>query len=163
MAFQSSSGSSAKPAPTLHDLKLCLKAILIASSQRGMNERELQGDYHLFKTKEIPYREHGFSSLQKLIQETMSDAISIRRISGEVRYFSVSDSSTKHIERLVLEQRAKPKSRRGRGGAMGSRGWAPVSRAPWDGLPPPVRLPTAETGLIRKTKVRIVEVLKVRI
>ncbi len=156
MAFQSSSGSSAKPIPTLHDLKLCLKAILIASSQRGMNERELQGDYRLFKTKEIPYREHGYSNLLDLIQETMSDAISIRRISGEIRFFSVSDSSTRHIERMVLEQKTNPKSRlgRGRGGSMGSRGWA---------LPPPVRLATSETGLIWKTKVRIVEVLKVRI
>ncbi len=122
-----------------------------------MNEGELQGDYRLFKTEEIPYREHGYSSLLELIQETMSDAISIRRISGEVRYFSVSDSSTKHIERLVLEQKSKPKSRlgRGRGGWMGSRGWALP--------PPPVRLPTAESGLIKKSKGRIVEVLKVRI
>lgn len=99
------------------DLKALIRSVLIPAKD-GLTLREFEGDYKEFIGKEIPFCKYGFSSLRAFLQSQHDVVRFVRDASGNERLKSVSDESTKHIEKLVASQKSS-KKRRGRGGFHG--------------------------------------------
>ena len=88
------------------ELKVELRSLLI-SSQQGCNEHQLSKDYAAFNGgNPIPYVRLGFGSLIELLG-SMPDVARIDSRFGPILIHGVSDTSTKHIQKLVMGQKKK--------------------------------------------------------
>ncbi len=86
----------------MESLKKIIRSVLI-TLRNGLTESELEMYYKHLLGQSIPFKEHGFQTLQELLK-SMPGVCVIESETGSQRYYAVADESTKHLEKLVIEQ-----------------------------------------------------------
>ncbi|XP_041368343.1 tudor domain-containing protein 5-like [Gigantopelta aegis] len=99
---------------------------LLLSSPVGLTLGELKKDYETFIGTPLPFRKLGYNTAEDFVKD-IPETISISWKNGMLVLQTPSDSTTKHIERLVARQNIpKPKKYavlRNRTGSSNSRNW----------------------------------------
>ena len=86
-----------------------IRSILLCK-QNGIFFREFEKEYQKFTGELLPYKRLGYITARKFL-ESMPDVVEFRTIKNSAVLYAVSDSTTKHIDVLVKEQR--PSSKKG--------------------------------------------------
>ncbi|CAF0886794.1 unnamed protein product [Adineta steineri] len=90
----------------LNEIKMEIRSLLI-SSQNGLLENELCRDYSLFNSqRSLPYQTFGYLTVTDFLN-SLNDIL-YRSLDGYIH--PIVDQSTKHIFKLVQQQRTKKKT-----------------------------------------------------
>ncbi|CAL1548146.1 unnamed protein product [Lymnaea stagnalis] len=117
----------------MEELKVEIRSLLL-STKGGISEADVSYDYKMVLGKEMPYRALGFNNVSSLLQAMPDVARKVRTPDGQIIYHAISDDSTRHIQRLVSNQKSSLKKKkpfghgkrgRGRGGFYTGRGGVP--------------------------------------
>ena len=90
------------------NVKKKLRSILLPN-KNGIILSSLGSEYYGMIGEYIPFRELGHPSLLRLLEQWSEDTVTLERLpGGQVLVRARADSSTKHIEELVLKQKYNP-------------------------------------------------------
>ncbi|XP_022786296.1 tudor domain-containing protein 7-like [Stylophora pistillata] len=94
-----------------------LRSVLLSVGRTGLALRLLDREYKSFTYSSLPYKEMGFSSLEKYIKSIPEVASLSRDVDGEYVVHGVASEADKHVAKLIAKQRkpkrkAKAKARR---------------------------------------------------
>lgn len=94
----------------LEETHAMLRAVLI-SSPNGVVLQQLQSDYRLITGKNIPFKELGYSNLEKFLENIPSVATTLIGPDGRLIVKGVASNADKHVAKLIAKQK-KPKVRK---------------------------------------------------
>ena len=132
-----------KKAEIKEETKKQIRALLL-SAPKGLSGRDIQNDFKCMMGKTLPFRELGYSTAEDLFRD-LPDVVRVTWVDGEVILRGVSDTTTKHIERLVSRQKVPTKRR----GASKNRKGPPPRRYPAPRLNRPTLPPPTVQAFIR--------------
>uniref|UniRef100_A0A182UJ84 HTH OST-type domain-containing protein n=1 Tax=Anopheles melas TaxID=34690 RepID=A0A182UJ84_9DIPT len=94
----------------MKELKAILRSLVISNAERGMSESQLDRDFKSLEGRNIPYREHGFQSLDAMLR-TMTDVVKVMGIGTGATVYPVTSEKTQHILEMVEKSKKNKKKK----------------------------------------------------
>ena len=94
----------------LQSTKKLIRSILLTGKD-GFTKETFLKMYKQFEGSACPYRELGFQSLEHFLK-SIPDVVEFRFVNDKELYFGVSDEKTRHISKLVQNQKSQESFRK---------------------------------------------------
>lgn len=94
----------------MKELKAILRSLVISNAERGMSEYQLDRDFKSLEGRNIPFREHGFQSLDAMLR-TMTDVVKVMGIGTGATVYPVTSEKTQHILEMVEKSKKNKKKK----------------------------------------------------
>eukprot|EP00794_Sanderia_malayensis_P015661 gene15661-17241_t len=127
---------------TLEAVKKDIRSLLL-SSQMGLSIQKLLDDHRTMLGRHLPFKELGYNSAIEMVKHMPDVVVPVFHAGGVMHLKAVADSSTKHIQRLVEQQKKTGKINR-------------IRKTPDEALRRPPRQPLIPFGI----RVKLIELMK---
>ena len=91
----------------IKNIKALIRSVLL-SEPEGVPMHRLRKDYEEITCQPLPYKNLGFHSIEEMCH-ALNDVVRMQQVGGSYVLYAVSDERTKHVEKLIANQKKKKK------------------------------------------------------